>query len=448
MRSVFYVPAAQGSVSGLPKGARIALVGGNETDVQALSAAMTAQGYGVFASTVPVDAVLILSALMNDDAATRHWNTLEAARNAKATARRIIVLQSVHIPSGLDGLSRTLRKEWPQTEVFSWTLPEDRMQWADLVLHALRCGSGDGLLTGEGHLLVPVTGDLVKPFALPTRQPGVWLVTGGARGVTAACAASLAAAAGGTILLAGRSEETPWPDDVPRTRDLKTLRGLLAARPRAPGTRLSPADIDRTARALLAGAEIRDTLLAIRDTGAQAEYLVMDAGDAASVERCIANAQARHGRITGLVHGAGVLADRLADEKTEAEVRHVFAPKVAGLENILRHIDIAQLSHVALFSSAAAFFGNRGQSDYAMANALLTNAAHKMAAQAPGIRIKVFHWGPWAGGMVDASLASHFEAQGIPLIPVDEGARIFTTELLAGDPDQIELVVGEAWTTS
>jgi hypothetical protein len=47
--------------------------------------------------------------------------------------------------------------------------------------------------------------------------------------------------------------------------------------------------------------------------------------------------------------------------------------------------------------------------------------------------------------MVDGTLASHFEAQGIPLIPIDEGARIFATELLNGSRDQVELVVGEAW---
>jgi NAD(P)-dependent dehydrogenase (short-subunit alcohol dehydrogenase family) len=145
------------------------------------------------------------------------------------------------------------------------------------------------------------------------------------------------------------------------------------------------------------------------------------------------------------VHGAGVLADRLAEEKTEAELRRVFAPKVGGLENVMRYLDSARLTHVALFSSAAAFFGNRGQSDYAMANAWLTRSAHLLAQAQPGLRVKVFHWGPWAGGMVDATLAGHFEAQGIPLIPLGEGARIFASELLWGDPDQIELVVGEAW---
>ena len=399
----------------------------------------------MYASNVDVDAVLVLSALMNTDAASRHWNALEAARTVKGNSRRIMLLQSAGVPSGLDGLSRTLRKEWTETEVFSWTLPNDPADWPQLVAHALSAGYGDGVLLSEGEQLAPVLRNLVSPVPIAVQQPGVWLVTGGARGVTAACAVALAEAAGGTVLLAGRSAETPWPDDLQETRDLKALRGLLAARPRAAGARVSPAELDRTARALLAGAEINDTLASVRATGAVAEYIVMDAGDAASVENALSATQARHGPITGIVHSAGVLADRLADEKTEAELRRVFAPKVSGLENILRHIQPSQLSHIAFFSSAAAFFGNRGQSDYAMANALLTNIAHQLARNAPDARIKVFHWGPWAGGMVDAALASHFEAQGIPLIPIDEGARIFSTELLAGDPAQIELVVGEAW---
>jgi hypothetical protein len=116
--------------------------------------------------------------------------------------------------------------------------------------------------------------------------------------------------------------------------------------------------------------------------------------------------------------------------------------------NILAALDPAQLNHTAFFSSAAAFFGNKGQSDYAMANALLAGAGRSLALSYPAARVKVFHWGPWAGGMVDGALASHFEAQGIPLIPIREGARIFANELLAGDISQIELVVGEAWATT
>lgn len=162
----------------------------------------------------------------------------------------------------------------------------------------------------------------------------------------------------------------------------------------------------------------------------------------------MAAVQKTYGPITGWVHGAGVLADKLAVDKTEAELRRVFAPKVDGLVNILGALDPAKLMHVAFFSSAAAFFGNRGQSDYAMANALLASAGRSLASTHPSLRVKVFHWGPWAGGMVDAALAVHFEAQGIPLIPVAEGARIFAGELLGGDPAQVELVVGQAWATT
>lgn len=444
-----YIPQAPGLSSDPGKVARVSIIDGLETDVKSLSAALAAQGCGVFASSVAVDATFILSGLTHADAATRHWRALEAARNAKQTARRLIFLQRAAPASGLEGLSRTLRKEWPSPDVTCWTLPPlPQEEEASLIAHALSAGYGDGVLQPDGNILTPVTDETLSPAALPPQAPGIWLITGGARGVTAACAEALARETQGIILLAGRSAETPWPDDLPQTGDIKTLRGLLAQRARNAGERLAPAEIDRLARALLAGAEIRETLAKVAAAGAEVDYLPMDVADTESVRMSLGAAQARYGRITGWVHGAGVLADRLVDEKTESELRRVFAPKIGGYENILRVVEPAQLTHIAFFSSAAAFYGNRGQSDYAMANALLTNEAHELAASAPQARIKVFHWGPWAGGMVDASLASHFEAQGIPLIPVDEGARIFATELLAGDAAQLELVVGEAWAAS
>ncbi|MFN4102375.1 MAG: SDR family NAD(P)-dependent oxidoreductase, partial [Pararhodobacter sp.] len=148
----------------------------------------------------------------------------------------------------------------------------------------------------------------------------------------------------------------------------------------------------------------------------------MDTADAASVSTALATIHQRFGRVTGLVHGAGVIADRLVDEKTEAELARVFAPKAEGLFHLLSSLDRSRLAHVGLFSSASAFFGNRGQADYAMANAILANAGSALAAELPGAQVKVFDWGPWEGGMVDATLAGHFKAQGVPLIPLADGA--------------------------
>ncbi|MFN3910410.1 SDR family NAD(P)-dependent oxidoreductase [Hyphomonas sp.] len=393
------------------------------------------------------DAVIVTGGLSDAAPAARHWSALQMAKLARRDGAVTLLLQPREPASGLEGLSRTLRKEWPESQTFAWTVSDPSASaLASLITHALAHGFGDGELAGSQTRVVPQAGAPISPpEALDSAGPSVWLVTGGARGVTAACAIELARAVGGTILLAGRSVETPWIESLPPADDLKTLRGLLVAHGRQQGARVSPAEIDRTARALLAGAEIRETLAAIRAAGANAVYLALDAGNAEAVAATLAAAQRAYGPVTGLVHGAGVLADKLAMDKTEAELRRVFAPKVDGLTNILGAIDPARLSHAAFFSSAAAFFGNRGQADYAMANAWLASAGRLLAQSTPGAQVKVFHWGPWAGGMVDAALAGHFEAQGIPLIPVDEGARIFVSELLGGDRAQVELVVGEAW---
>jgi len=415
----------------------------------AIAATVAAAGFEARRVAVPTgsaSATILTEGLTNVAADARHWATLVAARAARREGGLTLLLQSADAWSGLEGLSRTLRKEWPESRAFAWTLPPGGEA---LVAHALRSGYADGEISFTGTLSVPSPGpSLAPPSVIPGASPGVWLVTGGARGVTAACAIELARRAGGTILLAGRSAETPWPADLPDTGDLKTLRGLLVDRFRQSGARVTPAEIDRTARNLLAGAEIRETLAAIRKAGAEGAYIPLDAGDGVAVSGALSQAQAKWGQITGWVHGAGVLADKLAADKTEAELRRVFAPKVGGVMNILAALDAAQLRYIAFFSSAAAFFGNKGQSDYAMANALLASAGRSLARTVPEAQVKVFHWGPWAGGMVDGALASHFEAQGIPLIPLDEGACIFVSELLGGAPEQVELIVGEAWATT
>lgn len=374
---------------------------------------------------------------------SRHWVALKASRKARASGAQLIFLQHLYADTGLEGFTRTLRREWPDVSAACWTLSGSVP--SETVSHWLGQASEDLWISPDATARRIVLGPMLSPRALAPAGNSLWLVTGGARGVTAACAIELARQSGGTFILAGRSAETPWPEGIPETADLKTLRGLMASAAVKRGEKPSPAAIDKSARAALAGLEIRATLAQITATGADAHYLPMDTSDAGSVAATLATIQQRFGPITGLVHGAGVIADRLVEEKTEAELRRVFATKAEGLFHILSNIDRAALRHVGLFSSASAFFGNRGQSDYAMANAILANAGRALRAERPAAQVKVFDWGPWEGGMVDATLASHFKEQGVPLIPLGEGARIFVHELLTGDPSDVELIVGTVW---
>ncbi|MFN7056869.1 SDR family NAD(P)-dependent oxidoreductase [Hyphomonas sp.] len=386
---------------------------------------------------------LITEGLADAPLAERHWAALLAARAAKRPGATLVFLQSARSASGLEGLARTLRIEWPDVRSVCFTLPSDDPASAAHLLPWLKSAQTDLWFDASYSASRPLLRTSPPAQNMPPADPGaVWLVTGGARGVTAACAIELARLAGGTFLLAGRSSLAPWPEGIAETADLKSLRGALALAARARGEKPAPAAIDKAARATLAGLEIRTTLAGIHETGAAAHYIPMDTADAGSVVAAINQIGSTFGAITGLIHGAGIIADRLADEKTEDELKRVFAPKADGLFNLLHALNGRPLKHLALFSSASAFFGNRGQADYAMANAILANTGRDIAASQPGVRVKVFDWGPWEGGMVDATLAEHFRAQGVPLIPLEDGARIFARELLGGAFEDIELVVG------
>ncbi len=51
------------------------------------------------------------------------------------------------------------------------------------------------------------------------------------------------------------------------------------------------------------------------------------------------------------------------------------------------------------------------------------------------------NWGPWDGGMVGEGLKRLFEDEGIGLIPLAEGARLFSALLGSPKNDPVEVVV-------
>ncbi len=383
---------------------------------------------------------LITEPLGDATVALRHWLVLEQLRRIRAAPGKTAVLEADGTVSGCEGLVRSVCREWPGSRIVCWTVEKDKL--AERVSEAIRSDAGTCVLSAEGFARREI-GPLVSPTGARPRSGGVWLVTGGARGVTAACVAELAARTGGHFVLCGRSAETPWTLDMPETTELAKLRGAVARRMSGVGQQAPPRAIESEARALAAGAEIRATLAAVRRAGATAEYVRMDTGDPGSVEQAVRAILTKAGAITGLVHGAGVLADRLAVQKTAEDFVKVFSPKVDGLIHLEQVLMRQPLDHIALFSSAAAFFGNAGQSDYAAANQILANRAPAIAARFAQARVRVFNWGPWDGGMVDAALAAHFKARGTSLIPINEGARIFADLLLGGSAGVREYLIGE-----
>ncbi|HEX4383081.1 MAG TPA: SDR family NAD(P)-dependent oxidoreductase, partial [Myxococcales bacterium] len=179
---------------------------------------------------------------------------------------------------------------------------------------------------------------------------------------------------------------------------------------------------------------------AIREAGGEARYEAVDLLDAAAVASAVSKARNDWGSIDAVIHGAGVLADKLIQDKTDAQFERVFATKVVGLQSLLEATKGDKLRALLFFSSVAARFGNLGQADYAMANEVLNKvAALEQQRRGGDCVVRALGWGPWDGGMVDDGLRSRFAALGVSLIPLEAGAKQVCDELKTGDAAEVLL---------
>ncbi|MFI9815031.1 type I polyketide synthase [Saccharothrix variisporea] len=343
---------------------------------------------------------------------------------------------------GLSGLTNTLAIEAPglftRTVDLSPELSDDDA--ARLLLLELEDADPTptkiGIDThGTRHTLTAANTETPAPTEVPEPGPhDLFVVTGGARGVTAACAIGLARRYRTNLLLLGRTPHTGVPAHL-RAVPEDGLKAAIIAHTRAQGGKPLPREVEKIYKNVLAQREIQATLDAIRATGAQAEYLAVDVTDAEATREAL-----RPYRITGVVHGAGVLADQLIVDKKAEDVAAVLGTKLHGLKSVLDAVD--EPKHVLLFSSVAGFFGNRGQSDYAMANEALNRVAVQLRATLPNSRVTSVVWGAWAGGMVTPELERMFSERGVTLIPLATGVDFFTEQFTAQRSADVVTIVG------
>lgn len=274
-------------------------------------------------------------------------------------------------------------------------------------------------------------------------QSSVFVVSGGAKGITARCVEQLADYYHCKFVLLGRSELTETPGWAADAQDEAALKMAAMADLKARGEKPTPAAVQKMSRDVLSSQEIRETLETIQANGGEAIYVSVDVTNTALIKQAITEATSKLGAISGLIHGAGNLADKLIENKTQKDFETVYAAKVQGLENLLAAIPADNLQQLVLFSSVAGFYGNIGQADYAIANEVLNKTAHRFKQQYPACQVISINWGPWDAGMVTPQLKAYFEEHGIKVIPINVGTHMLVEELekVTGD-DAIQIVVG------
>ena len=351
------------------------------------------------------------------------------------------------VSGGLAGLVKTARLEWPEVRCKAIDIDPASSLGDDvaeqIVDEMLRTGPVEvGLSNGKRVSLEieyePAAHAAIDGNPLPLNSRDVVVISGGARGVTGDAALALARTFHPTLVLLGRSVlddvEPEWVRGLHAEADIKKV--LFARLPR--GT--SPSAVESDCRRLLAQREIRAQMDRVKSVGARVEYCSVDVRDAVEVARVLTGIRERHGSIRGLIHGAGVLADRRIEDKTTAQFEAVYGTKVTGLENLLAALAHDDLKVIGLFSSYTARFGRIGQVDYAAANEVLNKLAQRESRRRPDCRVVSINWGPWNGGMVTPHLRKIFEKEGVGLIEPAAGADFLVRELCSQDRNAVEVL--------
>jgi phthiocerol/phenolphthiocerol synthesis type-I polyketide synthase E len=225
----------------------------------------------------------------------------------------------------------------------------------------------------------------IDASALPLKQGGVYLITGGLGGIGLKLAGWLAETVAARLLLTARRRLPPREDWE-----------ALLARPEAS---------DWSVPVIRAIGEIEAA-------GGAVITVAADVADQAAMTKAIEAARLSWGPLDGVIHSAGIPGTgRLAFLKEKTELHDVLPPKLDGLNVLITLLGDKPLDFIALMSSINSVVGNPGACDYASANAVLDSFVESARKPAAWRRVFAINWDAWR----DVGMAAN--------LPVSEATR-------------------------
>jgi acyl transferase domain-containing protein len=347
----------------------------------------------------------------------------------------------------LAGLFKGIAREFPKLHVRVVDAPKAvaPSKLAAAVVAEMQDAAGPvevGLVNGARVTVVPCEKrpQAGKPLVSLARG-SVWIVTGGARGVTAECARALGRRHGLVLALVGSTNpaaiDRSWLAlDEARLKELKA-RVMLEARGQGTDPRSAWGTVEKSI-------EIEKSLARFREAGVNARYFACDLTDEAAVRSLVQRVTRELGAVRGVLHGAGFESACRFEKKTLEGLVATIGPKCVGVEHLLATLDPGALEAVVGFGSTSGRLGGHGQADYSLANDMLAKILGDRRRR--GLRATVFHWHAWD----EVGMASRPESRfvlkqfGLKLMPLAEGVRRFMDELEAGLPEAEVLVTEPA----
>lgn len=257
---------------------------------------------------------------------------------------------------------------------------------------------------------------------------GCWIVTGGARGVTAEIAKALAAQVHGTIHLIGSS---PLPDfprewlnyDETQLRSLRSEISKKAAAQKRPGA--------EEWNAIEKAMEIERNLASMRAAGMRVQYHACNVAHYQNVVELVARIRQNGEPIVGVVHGAGFEKAARFSSKKIPLVNRTFEAKALGALHLMVATDPDPIKTFVAFTSISGRYGAIGQTDYGSANEWLTKITARYSRMKPQTHAVAIDWHSWD----EVGMAARPETKHSPMLktikfmPVQEGVEHFLAEV-------------------
>jgi len=269
---------------------------------------------------------------------------------------------------------------------------------------------------------------------------GTWVVTGGARGITAAAALELGRRYGIKLHLLGKSPapqpDAPWRNASPE--ELKAIKAAVVRKATLEGR--SPNDDWERVRK---DREIQESLAAFSAAGVTATYHACDVADWDELNRVLEAIRAQDGPLEGILHGAGYAKSFRFGTGPADKVERTMAPKLDGTLALMNLTRNDPLRFFVAFGSLSGRFGGNGLSDYAAANDMLAKLCGWFRQQRPDCHTTCFHWQTWdriGMAMMADGVGITKNAFKMDFIPPHEGVDHLLDELCAGTPESEVLI--------
>jgi acyl transferase domain-containing protein/tryptophanase/acyl carrier protein len=326
----------------------------------------------------------------------------------------VITRDEQQLFSGLSGLLKTAHLENPKLigQLIAVDPGEDSQGILAKLMDNSRSPLDNQVLYQDGKRYVPDWSDNIGPIspigpmALPWKDRGIYLITGGAGALGLIFAREIARQVKEpTLILVGRSPRSHLNRDwQAQLEELETL-------------------------------------------GARTAYKQVDVTRKKEVASLIQSIRQDFGSLHGIIHGAGVIRDNFILKKTKDELQEVLAPKVSGLVHLDQASKDLPLDFFILFSSTAGVTGNLGQADYSTANAFMDAYARyrnalAAAKQRQGQTLSI-NWPLWKeGGMHADEETEKMMTQNLGIIAMQTltGIRALYQALASG---QVQVIVIE-----